>query len=90
MVANPRLDLLFGPKIWLIFNQLNANDTWLQKDVDNWNADQEYVRIKGSLHVLKVVNDLAEQCVKDIQEYADLAKDSHYQQDIPIVEKIIE
>lgn len=48
------------------------------------------MRIKGSLHVLKVVNDLAEQCVKDIQEYADLAKDSHYQQDIPIVEKIIE
>lgn len=37
------------------------------------------MRIKGSLHVLKVVNDLAEQCVKDIQEYADLAKDSHYQ-----------
>ena len=34
---------------------------------------------------LKVVNDLAERCIKDIQEYADLAKDSRYQEDILVV-----
>ena len=34
---------------------------------------------------LKAVNDLAERCIKDIQEYADLAKDSQYQEDILIV-----
>ena len=34
---------------------------------------------------LKVVNDLAERCVKDMQTYADLSKDSKYRDDILIV-----
>ena len=34
---------------------------------------------------LKVVNDLEEHCIKDIQEFADLAKDSQYREDILIV-----
>ena len=31
---------------------------------------------------LKVVNDLAERCIKDIQEYANLAKDSVHRDNI--------
>ena len=34
---------------------------------------------------IKVVNDLAERCVKDVQTYADLAKDSEYREDILVI-----
>ena len=85
MVAKPRLNYFVGPKSWLIFNKLNANGAWLQKDVDDWDADREYTRMKACLCDLKVVNELAERCIKDISEYADLAKDSQYREDILIV-----
>ena len=76
MVENRRLDSFVSPKSWVIFNTLNANGTWLQKHVDKWDVDEKYGRMKECLYDLKVVNDLAEQCIKDIQEYAELAKDS--------------
>ena len=34
---------------------------------------------------LKVVNDLAERCIKDIQEYANLSKDSAHKDNILLV-----
>ena len=34
---------------------------------------------------LKVDHDLAERCIKDIEEYAELAKDSQYREDILLV-----
>ena len=34
---------------------------------------------------LKVVNDCAEHCIKDITEYANAAKDSEYGEDILVV-----
>ena len=85
MVDNPRLDSFVGPKSWLLFNMLNAGGAWLQLEVDQWNSDVEYARMKNCLEDLKVVNDVAERCIKDIQEYADLAKDSQYKEDILIV-----
>ena len=85
MVQNPRLDTFVGPRSWLLFHILNANGVWLQRDVDEWDSDVEYTRMHACLRDLKVVNDLAERCIKDIQEYADLAKDSQYREDILIV-----
>ena len=41
--------------------------------------------MKDYLRDLKVINDLVERCISDIQEYADLQKDSQYQEDILIV-----
>ena len=38
--------------------------------------------MRRALSDLKVVNDLAERCIKDIQNYADLTKDSKYRNDI--------
>ena len=76
MVENWRLDSFVSPKSWVIFSTLNANGTWLQKHVDKWDVDEKYGRMKECLYDLKVVNDLAEQCIKDIQEYAEMAKDS--------------
>ena len=87
MLANLRLDSFVDSKSWLLFNRLNANGTWFQKDIDEWDADEEYVRVKDYLRDLKVVNDLPERCIKYIQEFVDLAKDSHYQEDILIVAK---
>ena len=37
--------------------------------------DPEYIRVNDFLKDLKVVNAIAEQCVKDITEYADTTKD---------------
>ena len=85
MVRNPRLKTFVGPRSWLVFNKLNANGVWLQMDVSDWESDAEYIRMNACLRDLKVVNDLAERCIKDIQEYADLAKDSQYREDILIV-----
>ena len=42
-------------------------------------------RMKAIIKYLKVVNDLAERYIKDIQEHADLAKDLKYREDILIV-----
>ena len=74
-----------GAKKWLLFNKMNAAGNWLQKNVNDWEDDAEYMRMKNCLQDLKVVNDLAERCIKDILDYADLAKDSQYQEDIVIV-----
>lgn len=70
-----------------MFNKLNVNGAWLQKDVDEWDADEKCVRMKDCLGSLKVVNRLAEPGIKYFQEYADLVKESQYQEDILIVAK---
>lgn len=80
MIPDPKLASFVGRKSWLLFNKLNASGHWLQKDVADWENDME-----ACLKDLKVVNDLAERCIKDIQEYADQARDSQYQEDILIV-----
>ena len=85
MVDNPKLDSFVGPRSWMLFNILHANGTWLQNDVCEWHQNEEFARMKAIIKDLKVVNDLAERCIKDIQEYADLAKDSKYREDILIV-----
>ena len=41
--------------------------------------------VENCVEELKVVSDLAERGIRDIQEYADLAKDSKYKEDIFIV-----
>ena len=41
--------------------------------------------MKAIIKELKVVNDLTERCIKDIQMYADLAKNLQYQEDILII-----
>ena len=42
----------------------------------------EYIRIKTYLKDLKVVNDIAEQCIKDITEYANMVKDSVHRDEV--------
>ena len=51
---------------------------------DRRNND-EYKMMLIILKDLKVVNDLAERCIKDIQQYADLSKDSAHRDNILLV-----
>jgi hypothetical protein len=85
MIANPPLDSFIGVRSWLLFEKLQADGAWLENEPEVWNYDTEYQRMKECVKDLKVVNDLAERCIKDIQEYADLANDSKYREDILLV-----
>lgn len=85
MTQRPSMDSFVGERSWLIFDKLHAAGAWLGQSVDEWDNNDEYMKIKTCLQDLKVVNDLAERCIKDIQEYADLAKDSKYQEDIVLI-----
>ena len=48
---------------------------WLHKDSREWDSEPEYNMMRDVIKDLKVANDLAERCIKDIQEYANLAKE---------------
>ena len=85
MTPTPSLETFVGPRSWLIFDKLGAIGTWLTSDIMDWNTDEEYRSMVTILKDLKVVNDLAERCVKDIQEYADLTKDSGHRDNILLV-----
>ena len=67
------------------FQKIKCNGDWLTSDVELWKDDPEYQTMMSILVDLKVVNDVAERCVKDVETYADLAKDSKYREDILIV-----
>ena len=84
--VDPSLDIFIGKKSWLLFHKLDANVVdWLQKDVDEWKDNAEFKRIEADLHDLKVVNDFAEWRIKDIEEYANVAKDSAHRDSILLV-----
>ena len=85
MSNDPTLDVFIGPKSWLIFEKLNANGEWLEDDVEDWQDNEEYGRMKHLLMDLKVVNDLAERCVKDVEEYANASKDPEHRDNILLV-----
>ena len=85
MTSTPRLDSFVGSRSWLLFDKLGAVGNWMSAEVVDWNEDDEYKMILRVLKDLKVVNDLAEQCIKDIQEYANLSKDSAHRDNILLV-----
>ena len=85
MTSTPSLESFVGPRSWLIFEKLSAVGSWLNFEVNDWNNDAEYESMRKVLKDLKVVNDLAEQCVKDIEEYANLTKDSAHRDNILLV-----
>ena len=85
LTDDPKLESLIGPKSWVLFHKLKANGNWLNKDPNDWIDDEEYKRMETFLLDLKVVNDLAERCVSDVQNYKDMAKDSEHGNEILIV-----
>ena len=81
----PGLRAFVNEKSWLLFNILGTNGPWLMADVTQWKEDNEYVFMFNCVRDLKVTNDCAERCIKDITEYANAAKDSKYREDILMV-----
>ena len=79
---NPKLQHLIGERSWLVFHLLRIGTGWLQRPVRRWVEDAEFLRIQHFLKDLKVVNDAAERCIKDITEYANHARDSVHREDI--------
>ena len=47
---------------------MGMNGDWLRNEVSEWENNELYIYLKTSLSDLKVVNDVAERCIKDIQE----------------------
>ena len=58
---------------------MGMNGDWLRNEVSEWESNEQYIYLKTSLSDLKVVNDVAERCIKDIKdEYAEAAQDAKY------------
>ncbi len=80
-----QLSALIGQRSWLLFHLLNAGTEWLHRPVRSWEDCPEYKRVGDFLGDLSVVNDAAERCVKDITEYAEMARDSAHRERILLV-----
>ncbi len=78
------LDTLIGPKSWLLFNLLGSNAAWLVLPPNQWQLNADYIRMSATVRHLAVVNDAAERAVKDIQDYAEMARDGPYRGDMII------
>ena len=85
MQNNPLMYTFIGERSWIVFHKLEANGEWLNTPVNEWDRDEEYDAIKTLLKDLKVVNDPAERCIKDIQEYCNRTIDPSYRVDILLV-----
>ncbi len=82
---NVTLDCFVGPRSWLLFERLGSNGTWLALPPNQWEHDADFMRMYDVVRQLSVVNDAAERAIKDITEYANVAKDGCYREDIMIV-----
>ena len=81
----PTMEQFIGPKSWLLFHLLGNNGAWLTMPPDQWSTNQEYNNMRDIVTKLEVVNDVAERGVKDIQDYADAARDGAYRERIILV-----
>ena len=70
---------------WLLFHIMGMNGVWLRNEVSEWENNEQYIYLKTSLSDLKVVSDVAERCIKDIQDYVEAAQNAKYRDDILIV-----
>ena len=64
-----------GPHSWLLMDLLGGCGGWLLLHPSQWSADEEFRRLRTVVKELVIVNDAAERGVKDIQDYANAARD---------------
>ena len=82
---NLSLSSFIGSRSWLIFHLLENNGSWLNEPPAEWNLNEEYVDMKSIISSLSVVNDTAERGIKDIEDYANSAKDGQERDQIILV-----
>lgn len=76
MLDDSELASFVGPRSWLAFHLIDNSGEWLNRPVEEWELDDEYIDMAMVISDLSVVNDTAERCVKDIEDYANMAHDS--------------
>ncbi len=79
------LDELIGPNSWLLFHLLHSSDNWLALPPDMWNTDEDCLQMESIVNGITVVNDAAERGVKDVQDYANAARDGDHRGQIVLV-----
>ena len=84
-LENGSLEYFIGPKSWLLFHLLGANGGWLRMPVEQWENDQEFQEMKSIVAKVEVVNDCAERCIKDIQEFANASRSEDQRRRIILV-----
>lgn len=84
--ATAELPHFIGPRSWLLFDLVNADGlAWLSTPPNQWETNQEYKEMLEIVNNLAVVNDAAERGVKDIQDYANAARDGSSRERIVLV-----
>ena len=76
--TNLTLQALVGAKSWLLFELLHSDGAWLHTPANQWAVDQDFTRMLKTVQYIEVVNDAAERGVKDVEDYANKAKDGNY------------
>ena len=79
------MDYFVGERSLLLFHALNADGGWLSDDVERWELDDKFKFMQNFLFDLKVVNDLAERCVKDVEDFANASKDPEHRDNVILV-----
>ena len=67
-----------GPVSWLAFTLLGIDHDWLDLPPAEWLHDPRYVEMGVIMEDLAVVNDTAERCIKDIQDFAIADRDGNH------------
>lgn len=83
----PSLARLIGDNSYLIFHLLgwNANLGWLALPPPEWATHPDYHEMAEVIKALSVVNDTAERCVKNVQDFANASRDGRHRGQIILV-----
>ena len=81
----PALHEFVTARTWLFFQLVGIETEWLRERVENWENDINYKTTLAIAKDITVVNDCAERAVKDVEEYANLTKDSAHKDSIILV-----
>ena len=71
-----------GPNSWLAFTLLGIDGGWLDVPPAEWFHVLHYVEMGAITEDLAVVNDTAERCIRDIQDFANVAHDGDHRGNI--------
>ena len=82
---NVSLAELTGPRLWLIVHLLQIDNAWLATPPYTWTQNQKYQAMSAIINDIAVANDAAERARKDIQDYANTARDDEHRGQIILV-----
>ena len=76
---------LIGPQSCLLFDLLHVDGAWLNTPPGQWETNPQYAVMLLLVEKLAIVNNAAERGVKDIQHYANAARDGSCRERIVLV-----